>query len=71
MTRMPLTISPRQKMQEAIQLMKDRKISELPVIDAAGRPVGLLDITDIIGAEAAPKEESPETKVKLWNIRPA
>ena len=29
--------------------MKRKKISELPVVDAAGRPAGLLDITDVIG----------------------
>ncbi|WP_020471003.1 KpsF/GutQ family sugar-phosphate isomerase [Zavarzinella formosa] len=67
MTKMPLTISPRRKMQDAIQLMKDRKISELPVIDAGGRPVGLLDITDIIGAEADPKDVSSDSQVPSWN----
>ena len=27
----------------------ERKISELPVVDGDGRPVGLIDITDIVG----------------------
>ena len=71
MTKMPLTVTPKQKMQEAVRLMKDRKISELPVIDAGGRPVGLLDITDIIGAAADDKASSADTQVKLWNTRPA
>lgn len=69
MTRMPLTVSPRQKMKDAVQLMKDRKISELPVIDVAGRPVGLLDITDIIGPASDTKDSSSEPPVKLWNSR--
>ena len=29
--------------------MAQRKISELPVVDAAGRPLGLIDITDVVG----------------------
>ena len=31
------------------RLMKSRKISELPVVDRGGRPVGLIDLTDLIG----------------------
>ncbi|TVP95346.1 MAG: KpsF/GutQ family sugar-phosphate isomerase [Planctomycetaceae bacterium] len=34
---------------DAIEVLKGRKISELPVIDASGRPLGLLDITDVLG----------------------
>ena len=49
----------RNKVTEALReaLKKDktrtslRKISELPVVDGAGRPVGMLDITDLIGLE--------------------
>lgn len=32
----------------AIEVLAGRKISELPVIDAQRRPIGLLDITDVI-----------------------
>jgi len=32
-----------------LQLLQQYKISELPVVDADHRPVGLLDITDLIG----------------------
>ena len=28
-----------------------RKISELPVVDTADRPVGLIDITDVLGLD--------------------
>jgi len=34
---------------EAVEAMKSRKISELPVVDRGGRPVGLIDLTDLIG----------------------
>jgi arabinose-5-phosphate isomerase len=53
MTRTPLTILRTARMEEAVALMRARKISELPVLDEDGRPVGLLDITDLIGAEEA------------------
>ncbi len=33
---------------EAVEAMRDRKISELPVVDRGGRPVGLVDLTDLI-----------------------
>ena len=29
--------------------MAQRKISELPVVDGDGRPVGLIDVTDVVG----------------------
>ncbi len=42
---------------EAVEVMKSRKISELPVVDRAGRPVGLIDLTDLIGLVPADPEE--------------
>lgn len=51
MTRTPITIRPTAKVAEAVELMRARKVSELPVVDAAGRPVGMIDITDLIGLE--------------------
>jgi arabinose-5-phosphate isomerase len=33
---------------DAVEAMRDKKISELPVVDRAGRPVGLVDLTDLI-----------------------
>jgi arabinose-5-phosphate isomerase len=49
MTRSPITIQPEARMEEALALFAGRKISEVPVIDEDRRPVGLLDITDVIG----------------------
>jgi len=49
MTRSPATIRGEAKVAEAVHLLGERKISELPVVDDAGRPVGLIDITDLIG----------------------
>ena len=49
MTRSPITITESAIVAEAVQLMSQRHLSELPVICASGRPVGLLDITDLLG----------------------
>lgn len=49
MTVRPITIPETAILAEAVQILSQRRLSELPVIDSAGRPVGLLDITDVIG----------------------
>lgn len=49
MTTKPFTVPVGLRVAEAVELLRRCKISEIPVIDAAGRPVGLLDITDLIG----------------------
>lgn len=49
MTREPLTVPETARLSDVIDLLSDRKVSEVPVVDAAGRLRGLIDITDIIG----------------------
>lgn len=49
MTANPITIGPDAILEEVVQLLGCRRISELPVIDEQRRPIGLLDITDLIG----------------------
>lgn len=49
MTAQPVMVSVGTRVLEALEILRRRKISELPVIDAEGRPVGMLDITDLIG----------------------
>lgn len=56
MTRQPRTLAVGARVAEALELFERHKISELPVLDADGRPVGLLDITDLIGLPAAEEE---------------
>lgn len=48
MTVEPITVGLGTRVIDAIEIMRLRKISELPVVDASGLPVGLLDITDVI-----------------------
>lgn len=55
MTAEPLQITVGASVADAIELLKSRKISELPVVDRGGRPVGLIDVTDLIGM--VPDEE--------------
>lgn len=49
MTAHPVTVRMDTRMTEAVATMARRKISELPVVDAEGRPVGLIDVTDVVG----------------------
>lgn len=49
MTRNPLTVQTTATFADVIDVLSARKISELPVVDADGRPVGMIDITDVIG----------------------
>ena len=51
MTRHPVTLARTARVAEAVDVLRARKISELPVVDADGRPVGMLDITDLIGLD--------------------
>lgn len=40
------------RLTEAIEILSQRKISELPVVNDLDQPVGLIDITDVIGSGA-------------------
>jgi len=57
MTTSPTTLRPDQLVSEALHLMHAKKFSEIPVLDAERRPVGLVDITDLIGLGFATGEE--------------
>lgn len=50
MTRRPVTIGPERLATEALRLLQEKRIDELPVIDQRGRPVGLLDVQDLLRA---------------------
>jgi arabinose-5-phosphate isomerase len=49
MTPDPATVASGSRVADAVEILRLRKISELPVVDGTGQPVGLLDITDLIG----------------------
>jgi arabinose-5-phosphate isomerase len=72
MTRTPITVGPKVRMAEAIEIMRTRKISELPVVDESCRPVGMLDITDLIGlAGLEEKSGSHAGPLRLWSSESA
>ncbi len=44
----PTTISVGTLVRDAIAILSSRKFSQLPVVNDAGEPVGIVDITDLI-----------------------
>ena len=60
MTARPLTVRAGTRVADAVDMLTSRKISELPVVDAAGKPVGMIDITDVIGL--LPRDEAAPTR---------
>ena len=58
MTRTPVTVKVDSLMPVAIQLLSEHHISELPVVDSANRPLGMIDITDVINW--MPREHSQD-----------
>jgi arabinose-5-phosphate isomerase len=70
MTERPLRVPQGSMTLDAIAIMAESKISELPVVDPAGRPVGLIDVTDVVALfpEARPGgmlDQSPATAATL------
>ena len=53
MTKGPLTISQGRLATEAFDLLMSKKVDELPVVDARGALVGLLDVQDLLKAGLA------------------
>jgi arabinose-5-phosphate isomerase len=48
MTQDPLTISEDRLVAEAMRLLRERRIDQLPVVDAVGKPIGLVDVQDLL-----------------------
>lgn len=49
MSRNPRSVSPEILVMEAAVLMHEAQLDQVPVLNAAGRPVGLLDVQDVLG----------------------
>ncbi|MFQ5701738.1 MAG: CBS domain-containing protein [Acidobacteriota bacterium] len=58
MTKDPLTLTPADRLADAIRLMTDRGYRHIPLVDDGGRYVGMISARDIIGfiAEHYPQE---------------
>jgi arabinose-5-phosphate isomerase len=50
MTRNPLVITPDKLAAEAMHILQEKRIDEVPVVDKSKRPVGLLDVQDLLKA---------------------
>ncbi|MFO0261357.1 MAG: CBS domain-containing protein, partial [Planctomycetota bacterium] len=44
-----VTVSADESVVKAVELLARKNISEIPVVDQQNQPVGLIDITDVIG----------------------
>jgi len=51
MTRTPTTIAPDVLVAEAMAILGERRFDQIPVVDACRKPVGLLDIQDVVAAK--------------------
>ncbi len=50
MTKNPITITKDKLAMEALRILKEKKIDELPVVDAEHKSIGLLDVQDLLKA---------------------
>ncbi len=50
MTKNPITVNKEQLAVEALRILQERKIDEVPVVDKFHRPVGMLDVQDLLKA---------------------
>lgn len=72
MIKAPTTIYAGTKMSVAVEVLADRKISELPIIDAAGKPVGMIDVTDVVSmlpeaTPAKPTKKQPRAAIRIYD----
>ncbi len=51
MTRNPLTINTESLAAEAYRILREKRIDNMPVVDSAGRPVGIMDVQDWLDVE--------------------
>ncbi len=50
MTRTPRTVRPEALVADAARVLRQARIDQVPVVDEMGRPVGLLDVQDLLAA---------------------
>ena len=49
MTESPIVVPVGTRLGDAVAILEARRLSELPVVDASGKAVGLVDIVDLVG----------------------
>jgi len=63
MTRNPVTISDDTNIDDALHLMRERKVRRLPVLDASGQMVGIVSDEDLLHASP-----SPATSLSVYEL---
>jgi acetoin utilization protein AcuB len=63
MSHHPVTAGPEMPINEALQMMKDRKVRRLPVVDKRGHVVGIVSEKDLLYASP-----SPATTLSVWEL---
>ena len=70
MTRYFQTIGADCRFADITRILSDFKISELPVVDIEGKPVGIVDITDVVGVvTSASSNESDDQPPRILSLR--
>ena len=66
-----VTITPETTFQDALKLMRDRKFRRLPVVDEAGRLVGIVSERDLLHASPSPATSLSvfEVNYLLWKLK--
>ena len=62
MTARPATVPAGTRLRDAVAILETRRLSELPVVDATGRLVGLLDVVDLVGLVPHEAINLPQTR---------
>jgi arabinose-5-phosphate isomerase len=70
MTAAPTTVTIGTRLAVACEILAERKISELPVVDDNHQPVGLIDITDMISPEAKVQGSKFKVQSRLRILTP-
>ena len=68
MTRELTSISRGALLRDAVEILADMRISELPVLDPDGKPCGLIDITDVVGL--LPPDEALSLAASVQGVSP-
>jgi arabinose-5-phosphate isomerase len=61
----PTTVPSGTRVGDAVALLAQRKFSELPVIDKKGKPIGLVDVTDVLGLKTEAETDVPITGSRI------
>lgn len=57
MTRSPATLPATSLVRDAVRLTRERRLDEIPIVDGEGRPVGILDVQDLVAMRLVREED--------------